>query len=838
MRTKKNALFYVLLLIVGYFIYRFQIEKSFNLLTIYILAVSFSFFSFLFKIDSRKTLPFLFVCSLFSMYGVNNQDGEYQLQFSSFLLLLSVMVLMLIVLLGNYRLALKKTIIGLLAIPLASIYLFKGNGLEDFKYIPFVIGSFFMFRSISFLHEIKFMKQEVPLIDKVNYFLLTPNFSMPLFPIVDYKAFVSSYEGISTNTLKRGTLFICRGLFQMILYRFIYHQIIIPFDEIKTALDVLIFIMANFMIILRVIGAFHIAIGMVVITGYNVPDIFNNIFFSTGFSDLWRRINMYWLNFMLKIFYYPLYFKIKKIGTYKALFISTFACFIITWFLHSYQWFWLKGFFPIELKDAIFWLGFGLLVSINTLWQQKKLEQTDSKNSSAYSFLSKAFSALGILLVMSTLWSIWTSNSLQDWWTLMMNFKKWDLHQLTIILQLFFAYLIIASGYHYFQMKKETQLALPSSLLKRISIPAFLLSFVILQIINVLISKPEKIFYKKLLSHLTNEQLNKADLIMIDNGYYSNLINTNKYCTQIWVNDFDISRRWTRYTTNQTTVPSLDLLIRKGIPFASVKYKDNNYTLNSVGLRDKEYSKIKPDSTYRIVILGGSYECGNGVNDGEDFISLVETELNSNYISSINGKQFRIEMINFSSNGYFLIQRLYQYIDNARYWNPDAVFLFIHTNYKRRMASYTIRLVSEGFAIKDAYLKAIIDSSKIQKTDDFATVGQKLGAYADSLNYYAIDRINQVVTFQDSIKLFPVYLPALKDKVTNKDSVFIETICHNYNLNPLVLTNSYQGEDKNKLTLSDVDFHPNKKANRLIANKLLDSIIIHQDYFNIKFTKK
>jgi hypothetical protein len=54
----------------------------------------------------------------------------------------------------------------------------------------------------------------------------------------------------------------------------------------------------------------------------------------------------------------------------------------------------------------------------------------------------------------------------------------------------------------------------------------------------------------------------------------------------------------------------------------------------------------------------------------------------------------------------------------------------------------------------------------------------------------------------------------------------------------LSLADVFYSQKNKDLSLSDVDFHPNKKANDLIAKKLLDNIILHQDYLNIQFTKK
>ena len=437
--------------------------------------------------------------------------------------------MLLVVLLTEYKLKYKKITFLIIAVGLASIYLVKGEALAEYKYIPFVIGSFFMFRSISFLHEIKFLKNKVPLIDKINYFLLTPNFSLPLFPIVDYKTFITSYEGINSKTLSRSSLLICRGIVQMIIYRFIYHNIIIPFDEIHNLSQVFVYIIANFMVVLRVIGAFHIAIGLVILTGYNIPDVFNNIFFSTGFSNLWRRTNMYWRNFMVKTFYYPIYFKIKKHGIYKALFISTFICFFITWILHTYQWFWLKGTFPLESKDAIFWGSFGLLVSVNTLIQQKNLDNSSFKKQNPFEFVKQAFAGLIVLLVMSVLWSIWTSNSLSDWWTLIKFSQNFDTHQLKTIITISFCYVLVAAIFHWYERHKENKSVFFKRHMKTISYSGFILIIVVFLISELLILKGRTLFYWQKLVPLITEQLNKADLVMIDNGYYTNLISTNNY---------------------------------------------------------------------------------------------------------------------------------------------------------------------------------------------------------------------------------------------------------------------------------------------------------------------
>ena len=159
--NNKNWLYCFLLLFIGYFIYKFQIEKSFNLFTIYILCISFNFIGNIFQLDSKKLLPVQFACSLFLMYGVSTESGTYQLQLLQFFILFSIFVILLLALISNYKLLIKKVFLLILGVALAGIYLIKEDALAEYKYIPFVIGSFFMFRSISFLYEIKHFKKEV-----------------------------------------------------------------------------------------------------------------------------------------------------------------------------------------------------------------------------------------------------------------------------------------------------------------------------------------------------------------------------------------------------------------------------------------------------------------------------------------------------------------------------------------------------------------------------------------------------------------------------------------------------------------------------------------------------
>ena len=92
---------------------------------------------------------------------------------------------------------------------------------------------------------------------------------------------------------------------------------------------------------------------------------------ASSFLDFWRRINIYWKDFIQKIVFYPVYFRVKAWGQTAALVTATCVAFIATWLLHSYQTFWLVGEFPLRAQDVVFWSALAVLVMANMIWDAR-----------------------------------------------------------------------------------------------------------------------------------------------------------------------------------------------------------------------------------------------------------------------------------------------------------------------------------------------------------------------------------------------------------------------------------------------------------------------------------
>ena len=242
-----------------------------------------------------------------------------------------------------------------------------------------IAGSFFMFRGLVYLYDESNGLAKGTIIDKVNYFLSFSNHTASLYPILDSSVIYKSYyRKKAIQIYRKGILLMLTAILQFMLYRVLYYYVIPDPTLLHGLSQVIKFLFINFLLVLRIVAIFHFSVASLMIAGYDLDPIFRSFYFANSFSDLWKRINIYWKDFVVKLIYYPIFFKIKRKNVNRAIIVATFLSFIISWWLHSWQWFWLKGTFPITVIDAIFWLLFGSLVTFNT-WETLQKKRTAHK---------------------------------------------------------------------------------------------------------------------------------------------------------------------------------------------------------------------------------------------------------------------------------------------------------------------------------------------------------------------------------------------------------------------------------------------------------------------------
>ena len=308
----------------------------------------------------------------------------------------------------RYRLALVGVIGAVLIYGRATL----GFGIP-WKFWP-AFGAIFMFRLVIYLYDLRFAKGRPSLQEYCAYFFPLPNFYFLLFPVVDFQTLRRTFYQRDIHAIaQQGIGWIVRGTAQLCLYRLIY-QLKPAFTpvEVTTLWQLLSGMVLVYMLYLRVSGHFHIIVGFLHLFGYDLPETHRRYLLASSLTDFWRRINIYWKDFMVKVVYFPVFFRLRKRSQTLAQVVATAAVFVVTWATHSYQWFWFRGDILFTWPDTLFWGILGALVIVNLLIEQGADGQ---RAASAPGPVRRVVQTAATFAFIVVLWSLWQSPSVGEW---------------------------------------------------------------------------------------------------------------------------------------------------------------------------------------------------------------------------------------------------------------------------------------------------------------------------------------------------------------------------------------------------------------------------------------
>lgn len=288
-----------------------------------------------------------------------------------------------------------------------------------------IFGAIFMFRIAAYAYDQSHQKEPPRLLPFLSYFFILPNYLFTLFPVIDYQTMRRTwYQRDIHDIAQRGIFWMTRGVIQLILYRLvIYWNDYFMLDRISSFPSLAANMVLTFLLYLNVSGQFHLIIGMLHLFGYDLPETNRKYLLSDSVLDFWRRINIYWKDFMVKIAYYPVYFRFRKKGDLRAQLIGTAVVILVTWAAHSYQYFWLRGHFSFTWPDTIFWMVLGLCMMANLAYDSRRTRKKQLQPS----WRGRALHAAQILATFTlivTLWSLWSSSSVESWWNQMAWWRR------------------------------------------------------------------------------------------------------------------------------------------------------------------------------------------------------------------------------------------------------------------------------------------------------------------------------------------------------------------------------------------------------------------------------
>jgi hypothetical protein len=116
---------------------------------------------------------------------------------------------------------------------------------------------------------------------------------------------------------------------------------------------------------------------------------------------------------MVKVCYFPVYFKLRRGGEVRARLLATLSVFVTTWLLHAYQYFWLQGHLRFALNDTLFWTILGSL-AMTEVWidarRRKGLPASGWKHR-----LQNGVKIAATFALLSLLWSMWNADGMTEW---------------------------------------------------------------------------------------------------------------------------------------------------------------------------------------------------------------------------------------------------------------------------------------------------------------------------------------------------------------------------------------------------------------------------------------
>ena len=690
-----------------------------------------------------------------------------------------------------------------------------------------ILGGMFMFRMIVFLYDRKHGERADSIWETISYFFLLPNICFPLFPVVDYKTFRrSSNTEDELVCHQTGVRWMTRGLLHLLLYRFIYYYGVISPDEVSTPLELAQYLVANIALYLRVSGTFHVVIGMLRIFGYALPETHFMYFASASINDFWRRANIYWKDFMLKVCYFPTYFKLRRKGETRALIVSTVIVVAVTWVLHSYQWFWIRSTFPVKWQDGFFWCALGVLMIINTMAENRK---TGARGRRARKWsVNNAFGqAWRIALTFSFLcvsWSLWSCESWEAWFDMVRmkgtGVAETSLATASLVLPALLVVNLLEGLAGRLIEKKANRRPISSAFFGLASVTAL-----------ILIGTPS--VYNRLgasfsdtAQNLRIAKLNRLDAASLERGYYEDLLDVDRFNPELWRAYKAKPASWLQLHKTPAFRVTDGFLMSELVPSMVTPYKGATLRINQWGFRDAEYTLEKPANTTRVALVGASYVMGSGVENEQTFDSVLEEQLNAN---GPGVPERKYEVHNWGVGGYSPIQRSICFEERALEFDPDVVIYVAHENESFRLIRHLVAARSKKVPLP-AGLARLFEENGVDVSAAVRKYEAELEALVPKMLEWTWTEMVRIAR-ERGVKPVWVFLPTLELHAASANLAWMRDIARDAGFEIIDLYDVYDGEDMFALRIADWDYHPNAAGHRLIGERLWKELAARPEVF-------
>jgi D-alanyl-lipoteichoic acid acyltransferase DltB (MBOAT superfamily) len=713
---------------------------------------------------------------------------------------------------------------------------------DDLSIILPILASMFMFRLAIYLYDVHHGKGPKGVWARLAYFFMLPNVVFPFFPVVDYATMGRTYyNDDALRIYQKGLRLILYGTVHLILYRIDNYYLAIAAEQVRDFPDLLRYMVTNFGLYLRISGLFHLIIGVMHLFGFNLPDTHTKYYLSYSFTEFWRRINIYWKDFMQKLFFNPFFMIFKKLGLehMRNLMASMAVVFFLTWALHAYQWFWLRGTILFTAPDTLFWAILGLLLIVQTALDNRYVEPKAPRPPGLLG--PKIFHALrtaSAFLTICVLWSLWSAPTFGAWTDMVaaavgidpfshdpVPLSGWlGLAAFTAFV-VFIVALTLGFDLGLGPRQYGPGAGAPAGGLKGLKKPSFMkmagpttaaaLGLVLVQ--APLVYQQLGPAAEKVVLDVRAGKLSARDSAMMVQGYYENLTDLRLINSQLWEVHLNKPKDWHATSESEAAAYVDDYRVYVLKPNAKGKARNVTIETNRWAMRDKDYAQEKPAGACRVALVGASRAMGEGVEVRETFAWRLEDELNKT-----RGGHGTYELLNFSVGGYEQILRLMHLEREVFQFQPDAVLWVaadVDLNFWQLVSKY-----QRGLPLPFPELDAIASEAGLDRAMDKAELTRRLEPYRARMVRFVYQRVVEDCRAKGVLPIWLLLPEPTEAEGLAERNAEVRALAEEAGFAILDLSDVYAGQSLPSLWVAEWDHHPNAKGHLLITQALLQAM--------------
>ncbi|RMF62573.1 MAG: hypothetical protein D6746_03920 [Bacteroidetes bacterium] len=333
------------------------------------------------------------------------------------------------------------------------------------------------------------------------------------------------------------------------------------------------------------------------------------------------------------------------------------------------------------------------------------------------------------------------------------------------------------------------------------------------------------------LASLQEERLNERDVEQLDRGYYEGLLERGRLTDALWTTQIEMPEDWLPLTESGRVNVTGGAMQYELVPSHHMVYHRAPVSTNRWGMRDQEYPLEKPPDTYRIALLGASYEMGSGVPDGKNFESLVEARLNEE-LGAEQGVRF--EILNFAVGGYSVLQHVELLKHKVPAFQPDIVLCTGHSGDAGRALHMLMQWIEQGVplppALEDLRRRAGVERGMSREEYRRRLTLEPFGRELLTWGYRQIVELTRAM---GAVPLW-VFVPRTDGIRRGEEVSFLVQTAREAGFQIINLDGAYGQVKRASIQLAPWEAHPNEQGHALLAQRLFEELVHHQGDFLLR----